>query len=98
MLFRSIYNNCWVVIEAVVQGGHDRDKYVRVEFKNGLSPVGFVKVMQNGVAVKVDKNGVPVTDDKGNVQVVNKGTNTTTKAPTKASSAVTGKSPKTGEF
>ena len=98
VLHYNIENNSWEVIEAVVQGGHDRDKYVRVEFKNGLSPVGFVKVMQNGVAVKVDKNGVPVTDDKGNVQVVNKGTNTTTKAPTKASSAVTGKSPKTGEF
>ena len=97
VLHYNIENNSWEVIEAVVQGGHDRDKYVRVEFKNGLSPVGFVKVMQNGVAVKVDKNGVPVTDDKGNVQVVNKGT-TTTKAPTKASSAVTGKSPKTGEF
>ena len=72
--------------------------YVNVEFKNGLSPVGFIKVMQNGVAVKVDKNGVPVKDKDGNVQVVNKGTTTTTKAPTKASSAVTGKSPKTGEF
>ena len=98
VLHYNIENNSWEVIEAVVQGGHDRDKYVNVEFKNGLSPVGFIKVMQNGVAVKVDKNGVPVTDDKGNVQVVNKGTNTTTKAPTKASSAVTGKSPKTGEF
>ena len=98
VLHYNIENNSWEVIEAVVQGGHDRDKYVRVEFKNGLSPVGFVKVMQNGVAVKVDKNGVPVKDKDGNVQVVNKGTTTTTKAPTKASSAVTGKSPKTGEF
>lgn len=98
VLHYNVESNSWEVIEAVVQGAHDRQKYVRVEFKNGLSPVGFIKVMQNGVAVKVDKNGVPVKDKDGNVQVVNKGTTTTTKAPTKASSAVTGKSPKTGEF
>lgn len=99
VLHYNVENNTWEVIEAQVQEdptGHSM--YVNVEFKNGLSPVGFIKVMQNGVAVKVDKNGVPVKDKDGNVQVVNKGTTTTTKAPTKASSAVTGKSPKTGEF
>lgn len=99
VLHYNVQNNTWEVIEAQVQEdptGHSM--YVNVEFKNGLSPVGFIKVMQNGVAVKVDKNGVPVKDKDGNVQVVNKGTTTTTKAPTKASSAVTGKSPKTGEF
>ena len=99
VLHYNVDNNSWEVIEAQVQEdptGHSM--YVNVEFKNGLSPVGFIKVMQNGVAVKVDKNGVPVKDKDGNVQVVNKGTTTTTKAPTKASSAVTGKSPKTGEF
>lgn len=100
VLHYNVENNTWEVIEAQVQEdptGHNM--YVNVEFKNGLSPVGFIKVMQNGVAVKVDKNGVPVKDKDGNVQVVNKGTTTTTtKAPTKASSAVTGKSPKTGEF
>ena len=98
VLHYNVENNTWEVIEAQVQEdptGHSM--YVNVEFKNGLSPVGFIKVMQNGVAVKVDKNGVPVKDKDGNVQVVNKGTTTTTKAPTKASSAVTGKSPKTGE-
>lgn len=99
VLHYNVENNTWEVIEAQVQEdptGHSM--YVNVEFKNGLSPVGFIKVMQNGVAVKVDKNGVPVKDKDGNVQVVNKDTTTTTKAPTKASSAVTGKSPKTGEF
>ena len=102
VLHYNVDNNSWEVIEAQVQEnptGHQM--YVNVEFKNGLSPVGFIKVMQNGVAVKVDKNGVPVPDDKGNVQVVNKGTPTTTKAPTKASTAsssATGRSPKTGEF
>ncbi len=99
VLHYNVENNTWEVIEAQVQEdptGHSM--YVNVKFANGLSPVGFIKVMQNGVAVKVDKNGVPVKDKDGNVQVVNKGTTTTTKAPTKASSAVTGKSPKTGEF
>ncbi len=99
VLHYNVENNTWEVIEAQVQEDPTGDQmYVNVKFANGLSPVGFIKVMQNGVAVKVDKNGVPVKDKDGNVQVVNKGTTTTTKAPTKASSAVTGKSPKTGEF
>lgn len=110
VLHYNVDNNTWEVIEAqVMEDPTGHSMYVNVEFKNGLSPVGFIKVMQNGKAIKVDKNGAPIKDENGNNQVIidsnkNSGTNTNTTATTKPATkpatkaTTTGRSPKTGEF
>lgn len=52
----------WEIMEAIVQSNpQNGNKYVVVQFQNGLSPVGIVKVTSNNELITLNKNGQPST-------------------------------------